>query len=45
MVGMIPVLITQEMVGKTLGVFVAVETKKDEETVEKWKEQEEKMKN
>lgn len=45
MVGMVPVLITQEMVWKTIGVFVAVETKKDEETVIKWKEQEEKIKN
>lgn len=40
MVGFVPVVITAEMVGKTVAVFVGIETKKDEETVEAWLEYE-----
>lgn len=41
MVGFVPVVITPDMVWKTLAVFVGVETKKDYETVEAWKKYEE----
>lgn len=40
MVGFIPVVITPDMVGKTVAVFIGIETKKDEETVEEWIEYE-----
>lgn len=40
MVWFIPVQITPDMVGKTLAVFVGIETKKDEETVDLWLEYE-----
>lgn len=40
MVWFVPVVITPEMVGKTIAVFLGVETKKDSDTVDKWREYE-----